>query len=344
MCATLIAMSNPDQSGKRRPSLLISSEEEFQALMEEIDGEMIAERVGIPARPIVAGLKISGRYDIVLELVPSDTPIVPGLFTPHQISIRILDWMKKRYGNRLNLTFTIGRVVIPLRGSLYTIKCPVVYGTVEFVCEPHTFGHPREKIAILSPPKCNIVDLIDDFTADLASTLTAVEIAQISTVHATAMAAFMTLHAVSDAQYVKEALGDLAAAVNHLMEHNPQLGLSKWASLQAIEKMMKAYIAAKGQAVQRTHSLQELSKQATNLGFPPPPQQYLKNVQCSASVRYGEEPVSLDEAVMAQIISLEICEVAGQSTGKALGRYMPKNSQPLIDGIPAREFLEKLAR
>lgn len=86
-------MSKPQTGGnrseKRRPPLKISSESEFEALMEEIDRELIDEGLGIPARLIKAGLTITGRYDIVLEAIPPERRIVPDSFTAEQISLRI---------------------------------------------------------------------------------------------------------------------------------------------------------------------------------------------------------------------------------------------------------------
>jgi hypothetical protein len=156
-----------------RPPLAISSEEEFQALMEDVDREMIAEAVGIPARPIVAGCKITGRYDVALDAFPPAGPIISGVFTAEQISKRIYDWMNKRYGDRLKVPFQIGRVAITLRGSLYTIRCPVIFGSVRFVCEPGTFGQPRKTIGVRVFPTYNILDLFNGFTVDLARSLTA---------------------------------------------------------------------------------------------------------------------------------------------------------------------------
>ena len=330
-----------DQSKKRRPPLVISSEEEFQALMEDIDREMINEDLGIPARPIEAGRKITGRYDVVLDAVPQERPILPGVFTPDQISLRIHDWMKQRYGERLKLPFTIGRVVIPLRGSLYTITCPVVYGSAKFVCDPGTFGQSRQTLGIHSIPTCNVLDLIDHFTADLARSLTSEEVVKIGLAHASAMGAYIALHAVSDVRFVSEAFGDLDAAVSHLMEHKPQPGLSKWASLQAVEKLLKAYIVTKGGTEKRHHSLKDHAKDATELELPPVSDEYIKDVQCPAGVRYGQVAVSVKEACIAHFISLEVCEVAAQSIGNALNRHVPKNPQPLINGMPAKEFLKK---
>lgn len=312
--------------------------------MEEIDGELIAEGVKIPARPLKAGLRITGRFDVVLNALPPDGPILPGVFTPDQISLRIHDWMRKRYGDRLKLPFTLGRVVFPLRGSLYIVNCPVVLGSARFICDPATFGKRRETLGVHTMPICNVVDLVEALTVDLARSLTAEEVVKLGLVHASAMAAFVSLHGIVDVQFVSEALGDLDAAVNHLVEHKPQAGLSKWASLQAVEKLVKGYIATKGGGIERHHRLEDHVADAVKLGLPQPPKQYISDVQCPAGVRYGQPVITTDDALSAHLISLEMCEVAAQSITKALGRPVPRCPEPMIDGVPAREFLKKHAR
>jgi hypothetical protein len=323
---------------------VISSEEELQALIEDVDREMIAEGVGIPARPIVAGCKITGRYDIVLDAFPPAGPIQPGVFSPEQISRRIHDWMNKRYGDRLKVPFQIGRVVIPLRGSLYSIRCPVIFGRVRFVCDPGTFGQPRKTIGVRSVPTSNVVDLINGFTADLARSLTAEEVVKIGLAHASAMGTYIALHAVRDVPFVNEAQGDLDAAVSHLVDHQSQPGLSKWASLQAVEKLLKAFIITKDKTVNLKkigHKLEYLAEAAVKLGLPAIPDGYIGDVQCPAGVRYGEVAVSVEEAGTAHLVSLEVCQVAAQSIGIALNRKVPMTPQPRIDGIPARDFLRR---
>lgn len=330
-------------SEKAKSKLNIASEEEFNVLMEEIDAALIAEDVPIATRPIRAGLEITKRYDIILDAFPEKKPIEPGVFTPEQVSIRVHDWVERRYGDRLKMSWDVGRTVIPLRGSIYVIKCPLVLGSVRFVCEPKTFGQKQETIGVRELPTCNVLDLIDGFTADLALSLTAEEVVKIGLVHSTAMAAYVSLDAIKDVKFVTEAIGDLLASVNHLIDPRQQTGLSKWASLQAAEKLFKAYIATKGEVFKQTHDLSKLSSHAERLGMTATPQRYIDDLQCAASVRYGDPPVATQDAMLAHHISLEICDVAAKSIGLAKGRSMPMTPMPMIDGMPAAEFLAKHA-
>ncbi len=294
----------------------------------------------------MAGCKITGRYDVVLDAFSPTVAITPGVFTPEQISTRIHDWMNKRYGDRLKIPFQFGRAVIPLRGSLYTIKCPVIFGRIRFICDPGTYGQTRKTIGVRSVPICNIVDLINGFTADMARSLTAEEVVKIGLAHASAMGAYIALQAVGDVRFVNEALGDLEASVSHLVEHKSQPGLSKWASLQAVEKLLKAYIVTKDKTVEVKkigHKLEELAAAAVKLGLPAIPNGYISDVQCSAAVRYGDIAVSVKEACIAHLIAFEVCEVAAHSIGVALNRNVRGIRQPIIDGMSAQDYFKKRA-
>jgi hypothetical protein len=321
-----------------------SSEEEFLSLMEEIDRELASEGIKITARPFMAGLRITERYDIVLNACPPRRPPKANSFEPLEISIRVHDWVEKRYGQKINVPFNIGRTVMPLRGDLYFINFPITYGRVRFICDSYSFGQARETIGIDVPPTCNIVDLVEDFTPDFARSLTAEEALKIGIAFVNGMGAFSALRAVNDVKYVTEAIGDFDAAVFHLMEHLPQAGLSKWATLQAVEKLIKAYISQKGGTFGRTHSLHTLADQAVGFGLPAPPKQYLDDVQCSAGVRYGEVAVTVDEAVKAHHVSLELCEVAAQCIGISLNRKMPVIPEPQFNGMTLTQFLQKYSK
>ena len=312
-----------EKTDKQKLPLSIKSEQEFLLLMEEIDREMVLENIPITARPFRAVSKIALRYDAIFFPLPPNRPPKSNCFDALEISIRIHDWMKQRYGKRLNFYDYLGRVVIPLRGALYSINCPIVYGTVKFVCEPHTFGQKRELVGVKEAPVSNILDSIENATSALAQSINTEEAIKITIAFTVGMGAYTALDSIKDIEYIREVIGDFHASVSHLMAHESQPGLSKWASLQAVEKLYKAYISQQGEDVKRTHSLQKLCDQATDLGLPSLPKQCINDVQCSAGVRYGEISVSVEDAVKAHLVSLEICEFVAQHIGKHLGRKMP---------------------
>jgi HEPN domain-containing protein len=330
-----------EKTDKQKLPLSIKSEQEFLLLMEEIDREMVLENIPITARPFRAVSKIALRYDAIFFPLPPNRPPKSNCFDALEISIRIHDWMKQRYGKRLNVYACLGRVVIPLRGALYSINCPIVYGTVKFVCEPHTFGQKRELVGVKEVSVSNILDSIENATPALAQSINTEEAIKITIAFTVGMGAYTALDSIKDIEYIREVIGDFHASVSHLMAHESQPGLSKWASLQAVEKLYKAYISQQGEDVKRTHSLQKLCDQATDLGLPSLPKKCINDVQCSAGVRYGEISVSVEDAVKAHLVSLEICEFVAQHIGKNLERKMPVIPEIKIDGVPLSQFCQQ---
>jgi hypothetical protein len=175
----------------------------------------------------------------------------------------------------------------------------------------------------------------------MAHSITGEEVVKLGAASAAGMGNFAVLNEVSDVPLVREALGDYDAAVMHLVESRKNAGLSKWASLQATEKLLKAFIQTKGQTYSETHSIKKLVKQAINLGLPTPLQGYVESVECGAGVRYGEIPVTKREAAIAHMVSLEMGEVAARCIGKHLGRKLTVVSEPTIDGEPMKQFLAR---
>jgi hypothetical protein len=124
----------------------------------------------------------------------------------------------------------------------------------------------------------------------------------------------MGLHAVElireAAQHfslVPEARGNIANAVDLLFSTPPQFGFSKWESLQATEKVLKAFILAKGAKFKFTHILEDLALPAELLGLPPIPRRELREIQCSPEVRYGTIDVAPREAVKAHQAAVSVC-------------------------------------
>ncbi|MDQ3813015.1 MAG: HEPN domain-containing protein, partial [Armatimonadota bacterium] len=138
-------------------------------------------------------------------------------------------------------------------------------------------------------------------------------------------------------------------SVHHLMEHFPQSGLSKWASLQAVEKTVKAFVRENDTNAKFGHDLAELFSVANKWGLPKPPQELITIVQCSLGVRYNEPPVSVEEAVRAHLVSLELTGVAARHIGELLGRSLPEVPKLMVEGViagrryqlPLGEFIQK---
>ena len=83
-------------------------------------------------------------------------------------------------------------------------------------------------------------------------------------------------------------------------------GHSKWASLQAAEKVMKAAIALAGVDYHHKHDLNKLMEQLQQAGIQGDLTALIADIQCRGGIRYGEEPCNRDDAILAHHASLRI--------------------------------------
>jgi hypothetical protein len=130
---------------------------------------------------------------------------------------------------------------------------------------------------------------------------------------------------VNTPDFIAEARADIRMSVEQMMLPSPQFGPSKWASLQAVEKFLKAYISQKGSKAEWIHILSELADTAESLGLRTVDKRSLELVQCSPSVRYQSSLVTKEEAVSAHQAAILICagiatQLAEQSGWKTIER------------------------
>jgi SEC-C motif len=279
----------------RLRKLGINNEEDFRRVMESIDQEMRDEETPVRARSLEAVGKFTLGYSTwLMHMDP--------------LTHKIHEWFNRRYGDRLKIDPT-WKMAVVIRGDLYRLRLPLIFGAANVICSPNQYGITSKAAASTENrlPTINILDLIDDFTEEYAKSLTKDELAALFNQFQLGYAAMNEIGYISDTELVREAVGDIEASVTHLFANQPQFGLSKWASLQATEKLIKAFISHSGEKYKTTHNLEELAVKAESLGLNVIPRELLDKIQCSPGVRYGDPTVSMAEAIAAHHISLDIC-------------------------------------
>lgn len=297
-----------------------NSESEFLGLIEQIETELIVKEAPISLRVIPALGLIHKRLkvEIPITTIKKDTP-TPGSYKGEDLTLRVINWYDQFYGDRMLHDFTPGRTVLLLRGDIWTLRPPRFYGHAVAFCsqsEP-TVRPPNGR----GPVRYNILDAIEELAPGLRNALCKQELGYIERVFEVGHTALQELESVLNLAMVTDAFADLNAAVFHLTIRNRHHGLSKWASLQAVEKMLKAFCKVKTGHFKTGHDLEPIALTAEGAGLRQIDRRLLKTIQCSPNVRYGEEPVSLIEAVDAHHASLGICGQVAQQLN--VGKIIP---------------------
>jgi hypothetical protein len=278
-----------------KEKLGIKTEEDFNHVMESIDEELRTQNMPIFGREVEGWSKFCARYSVTL------TNVDP-------LTIEIWNWFRTRYGDKLKIDFSIGQLAILIRGDLFKIRFPLIYGVAEFICDPKYFGISHQKRTNVGvPPTLNVLDFVEGLTEQYANNLTFDELQNIFDLYKFGFESMLDIDEISGSTFITQAKADINATLSHLFDSLPNYGLSKWSSLQAVEKFIKAYIERKGNTPPFSHDLVRLTADAELLGLPTVSRTDLAKIQCPADVRYGQVLVSLIEAIEAHQAAIGVC-------------------------------------
>jgi hypothetical protein len=261
------------------------SQVELSAALTEIDAKARSENVNIPARPLYALSELSTRFQMAVGV-------------PSKLADSVFSWFDRLYGDRLQMGLTLGTTAVLLGGDIYKLRLPLMYGTSAYALDE---GPLTRQIVLggRSISLSNIVQYVDQLTPARVGVMTMAERNNVVSRFACAMVAGSDLDSVKYPDFVSEAKADLVTSVEHLLTRPAQYGLSRWSSLQSVEKLLKAFIQEGGGQPERIHVLTDLAQAAEKLGLSVVNRTALSLVQCSAGVRYGSDPSTLLQAIEA---------------------------------------------
>ena len=274
--------------------------------MEEIDSLLQERGIPIPHRQMEAVGIASEKLGCPLTLLDPNAAQTPGDFTGDQFASHLYHWFKARYGDKLKISLSPGRMAFSLRGDLWVFQFGKVYGKVELFCSAiEQSTHPKPLGS--GRPRFNMLDAITGLSSEFRASLSIDEVEQIGYLFVLGYSAVTKMEVLSNCglRFLDEAKSDLEAAV-HFLTANQHFGQSKWASLQTAEKMLKAFIAQNNGTFEKTHGLEEVALAAEHLGLATIPRQQLSLIQCKGGVRYGDIPVDCIDALSAHHASLAV--------------------------------------
>jgi hypothetical protein len=280
----------------------------FNAIMEQIDAKLRLKGTPIHGRSIAAMCELSGQLKTTIPFIPREFGAIDGVYNELTFATHIEEWYNLRYGERQKVYLSPGSVAFLIRDDPWRMKLPRFYGIIKVTCDRDLEKYINApKVCInKDSPIYNILNCIEYLPQGLSNILTNDELKQILNLFLTGMDAYHQLEVIQNRPYIKEAKADIEASVSFIFATPPQYGLSKWSSLQFIEKLFKSFLSVKKAKVPRHHDLTKIAYEANNFGLNGVNHLLLATIQCDAGVRYGEPKVSLEEAIGAHHAALDL--------------------------------------
>jgi HEPN domain-containing protein len=276
---------------------------DLKKIIKNIDEDLIKEQVPLELRPMQALLALSQRLKLKITSLPDDET--------HKV---VINWFSRKYGASLKRDHNLGVMAILIRSDLFKMTLPLVYGEVQVVVDPNVELRNRvQKSVGQDPAVVYVLNCIEGLSNAHARELSPVELKELLLYYSWGAGAFQSIALFSGNPYTREALKDLRSAVEHLFGDPRACGRSKWASLQAAEKLLRAYIAHRGGVMDRDHDLLQLARDAYALGLPALNPDNLEILKCDPGVLSGKTAVDVQQAVEAHHASIDICAIVASS-------------------------------
>lgn len=295
-------------------NILPTTDEEFFRLMELFDGKFRDEEVPISHRASEAVSYYSKLFQLEIRSAPDSYVPVLRSYVGTDAYARIHRWFKDRYGDRQKISWGPGDIALVIRGDAWRMSLPLVLGQVQFVLDRDLLRYARDTKDRLSGtvPTANVLSFIKDLPQGFSSQLSDEECVSIFDSFIRSMECLNSIQAMIDSPYVPEAISDIQASVMHIFSKRPHYGQSKWSSAQAAEKFLKSLLKIKSSEVPHTHNIARLAQLAKQLGAAPLGAELIDCLQTASATRYGEQSVSIEDAVLAHYASLVVGEYVAE--------------------------------
>jgi hypothetical protein len=276
---------------------------EFDKLMLRIDHQLADKNLKIFQRPFHAWTQICKEFGIY-ESIGGSHNWQSARKTP-SVYDRVSTWYKSRYGDRLKVYTGYGRMAFLIDNDVWIFRLPRISGTVYFFAS--RIPSINKTCISRKGVSNNILDCIEKLPNGLRNSLSDSFLNQLLQIF---LMGFDALHGLESLirkdDLTRLAMADIETSVDHLLARSPEYGLSKWASLQAAEKVIKAAMRINSAKYSRTHNLIELVNESQKQGIMLNVGDKVSKIQCSAGIRYGEEVCTLRDAVDAHHAVLEL--------------------------------------
>lgn len=277
------------------------TKEKFENLVAKIDCEFGETDIKFHQRPLHAFSKLTQLVDPKGTFhMNSDETVALDDYSNDALCAQVHRWYERRYGDRIKIHMGPGSYILMIKKEPWEVIYPLCYGQNNFTIDSNLAKKDRKYVTESGKaiPSVNILCHVVDMTFDVANSLSSIEKQTILSDYMFGLNAVQSLRSLENAPFMDQAANDYDVSVSNIFHKYPDYNNSKWAALQFAEKSMKSQLQLNDVKFSRNHDLTGLAKSLKSLGINVPPQ-IIDNIQCKAAVRYGEEKVTRNEAILA---------------------------------------------
>ncbi|MDQ2701740.1 MAG: HEPN domain-containing protein [Pseudomonadota bacterium] len=287
-----------------------ATEPEFEAMMASLDVHLASCGVLPHQRAFAAQSLVAKTLGMTFSIPPPPRRSSRAFHADDTINW-VSDWFKAVYGKRLNPHFEARSLAVDIRGTLWRMRLPIIYGTMQWFFDPD-LDNKGISLAVRAPATGNALTLIEDFTPAMAQRLTHDEIKEIGASLLLGYEGVEALDFFKEHVLFDQARLDYAHSVDALVS-GIAWNKARWETAQAAEKIIKGLLKLAGKNFptqgRDAHNITHLGGLAADHLGVAIPKSVLEAIDCKPAVRYGEEEATRALALAAHQAFLELLPV-----------------------------------
>lgn len=271
-------------------------------MMLDLDKFLAAKNLEPGQRPMHAMLHVARLYNYEGPLLAPTSSSGAAFEGPEALEA-MNNWYEETYGDRLKMEMGPGFIAIELRGTLWRMRLPRIFGRVKIFMDTNLTNEGKRlaKLSDTEPASVNLIRSIDGITGAFAASLTRHEQIQLMEHFVPGLAALTRLEKLEGDELFDRARADYASSIEALMAsswHN-----ARWDTAQCAEKVLKGILRLRGREFptdgKRGHDIVVLGGLVRDETGAKLIDEALRLVHCQTKLRYGEETADQQGAMRA---------------------------------------------
>ncbi len=294
-----------------------TSQAELEAMMSAIDEALVSQGLHPWQRQIHVPRKLWEAFGWSGNIYPpKELAARPG-FTGEVLIAKAHAWYEKVYGERLKTDIVYGYAPARLGNTIWKVRFGVVFGSVQLFLDRNL---ANRGVQLASPSAShNILCGVEDLTQGFVDRLPDDALSQHFQSHIRTHQALQWRQELPCSELLDMARADYDQATSDVLAHRN--GQARWAAEQAVEKTIKGLLRWAGTPFPtggpNGHNLKHLAGLLAQHHGITISTALLELASCSPKIRYGEEPSSDEQALIANHAVIEILDQLRLSPGAA---------------------------
>jgi HEPN domain-containing protein len=290
-----------------------TSQGELEAMMSAIDEALVSQGLHPWQRQLHVPRKLWEAFGWSGNIYPSKVLAEQPGFTGEVLIAKAHAWYEKVYGERLKTDIVYGYAPARLGNAIWKVRFGVIFGSVQLFLDRNLANRGIE----LGSPSAtyNILCAVEDLTQGFADRLSNGALNQHFQFHIRTHQALQWRQELPCSELLDMARADYDQATSDVLSHRN--GQARWAAEQAVEKTLKGLLRWAGTPFPtggpNGHNLKHLAGLLAQHHGITISDALLELASCSPKIRYGEEPSSDEQALIANHAVIEILDQLRQS-------------------------------